>query len=243
MPTAGAGRTAGSLVVALGGAVAFLASLLWGTYAYLYGFDARPSWRTAAAPVTVDVGLFTLFALHHSLFARTGAKRLVERHAPPALERSIYTWAASLLFIIVCALWQPVPGTLYRLEGAARAVAYSVQLAGMTLTIHSASVLGFFELAGVGQVRRARRHMADAHVPLETRGVYGFVRHPLYFAWVLMVFATPDMTATRLTFAIVSTAYLAIAIPWEERSLVKVFGGDYEAYRERVRWRMLPGLY
>jgi protein-S-isoprenylcysteine O-methyltransferase Ste14 len=243
MPIAGADRTAGSLVVALGGAVTFLASLLWGGYAYLYGFDARPSWRTAGPPVTLDVGLFSLFALHHSLLARTGAKRLVERFAPPALERSIYTWAASLLFIIVCALWQPVPGSLYRLEGAARAAAYTVQLAGVVLTIHSASVLGFFELAGVDQVRRARRHTPDAHVPLETRGIYGFVRHPLYFAWVLMVFATPDMTATRLTFAVVSTAYLAIAIPWEERSLVEVFGGDYEAYRERVRWRMVPGLY
>ena len=58
-----------------------------------------------------------------------------------------------------------------------------------------------------------------------------------------MVFASPDMTATRATFAIVTTLYLAIAIPWEERSLVQVFGRDYEAYRQQVRWRMFPGVY
>ena len=51
------------------------------------------------------------------------------------------------------------------------------------------------------------------------------------------------MTATRATFAIVTTLYLAIAIPWEERSLVQIFGRDYEVYCQQVRWRMLPGVY
>jgi protein-S-isoprenylcysteine O-methyltransferase Ste14 len=58
-----------------------------------------------------------------------------------------------------------------------------------------------------------------------------------------MVWGSPDMTATRATFAAVSTAYLALAIPWEERSLVRLFGRQYEAYRLKVRWRMFPGLY
>jgi protein-S-isoprenylcysteine O-methyltransferase Ste14 len=80
-------------------------------------------------------------------------------------------------------------------------------------------------------------------VPLETRGLYGFVRHPLYFGWALFVFAAPDMTLTRFSFAVISTAYLAAAIPFEERSLGRIFGSQYEAYKKRVRWRMLPGIY
>jgi protein-S-isoprenylcysteine O-methyltransferase Ste14 len=73
--------------------------------------------------------------------------------------------------------------------------------------------------------------------------VYGFVRHPVYFAWALLMFATPAMTVTRAAFAVVSTAYLMLAIPWEERDLVATFGHEYEVYRHRVRWRMLPWLY
>jgi protein-S-isoprenylcysteine O-methyltransferase Ste14 len=69
------------------------------------------------------------------------------------------------------------------------------------------------------------------------------VRHPLYFGWTLVVFGTPAMTADRLVFAIVSTAYLAIAIPFEERSLIRHFGQQYERYRGRVRWRMIPFVY
>jgi methanethiol S-methyltransferase len=82
-----------------------------------------------------------------------------------------------------------------------------------------------------------------AHPRLVTSGVYAVVRHPLYFGWALLVFGAPHMTMTRAVFAVVSTLYLAVAIPWEERSLTTTFGADYEAYARRVRWRMVPFLY
>ena len=140
-------------------------------------------------------------------------------------------------------MWVPVPGTFYRLDGAWRAIAYGVQLGGILLTIRASRLLDVLDLSGVRQVQRAAASEGPRHVPLKTTGLYGFVRHPLYFAWIWVVFATPDMTATRFVFAIVSTLYLAIAIPWEERALVATFGHDYERYRRRVRWRMLPGVY
>ena len=51
------------------------------------------------------------------------------------------------------------------------------------------------------------------------------------------------MTATRAAFAIISTAYLMMAIPWEERGLVATFGPEYEAYRRSVKTRMIPWVY
>ncbi len=74
-------------------------------------------------------------------------------------------------------------------------------------------------------------------------GPYGWVRHPIYLGWMLMVFGTPAMTATRLAFAVISSAYLVIAIWWEERSLVEVFGERYRRYQRDVRWRMIPFVY
>jgi protein-S-isoprenylcysteine O-methyltransferase Ste14 len=226
------------------GAAVFAGSLLWFLYAYLVRFGRPVPDGSSAVPVTVDVLLFTAFAFHHSLFARPGLKQWMRRAVSPHLERSVYTWVSSLLFIAVCVWWQPVPGVLFELQGVWRVAGYLVQAAGIGITLRAASALDVLDLAGVrGAVRSDSHASTDDHVPLETNGLYGLVRHPLYLGWALFVFGTPVMTGTRALFAAVSTAYLAMAIPWEERSLIQTFGPDYEAYQRKVRWRMIPGIY
>lgn len=231
------------LAVACGGAATFVVALFVAGYAYLFAFDRRLPQSSTPTAIVVDVLLFSVFALHHSALARAPVKRRVAQLVPPELVRSVYTWTASLLLIAVCLLWQAVPGTLYTLHGPWRVAAWMVQIIGVVLTARGSAALDVLDLAGVRQVMHGAGTRAVPHVRLETQGLYGFVRHPLYFAWALMVLATPDMTATRATFALVSTAYVALAIPWEERTLLDTFGPAYENYRRRVRWRMIPGLY
>jgi protein-S-isoprenylcysteine O-methyltransferase Ste14 len=94
-----------------------------------------------------------------------------------------------------------------------------------------------WELSGVKQ--------PDPSRPIEFRadGPFGLVRHPIYLGWSLMVFATPTMTTSRLLFAVVSTVYLAAAIPLEERLLIETFGEKYRAYQRQMRWRLIPGIW
>ena len=247
-----------AFTIAWAGTLVFAASLLWFVYSYLVRFvdpfasvasgvpagDGPVNGDSTATPVVVNFLIFTLFAVHHSVLARPRIKQYVTAVVPPELERSSYTWVASVLFVAVCWWWRPVPGTVYRLDGVLHISAYIVQAVGLLLTVHASRLLDVLDLSGVRAVERAAgARPAQQHVPLKTDGVYGLVRHPLYFAWALFVFATPDMTATRLTFATISTLYLALAIPLEERALVDTFGAAYDAYRRRVRWRMIPGVY
>jgi methanethiol S-methyltransferase len=109
---------------------------------------------------------------------------------------------------------------------------------GVWLTLRSAGVIDPLELAGIRQVLGPVRPPS-----FKVFGPYHLVRHPIYFGWALMTFGAPLMTGTRLSFAVISTAYLVIAIPFEERSLIDVFGDEYRAYQTRVRWRMVPGVY
>jgi len=226
-------------------AAAFAASLGYFLYGYLFTFGALPaesagSWRALwSAPALVNCVLFTAFALHHSLFARTRVKQVVRSLLPPALERAAYTLLASALFALVCWLWRPVDGVAWSLPGLWWWAGFAAQAAGIVMTVIGASALDVLDLAGVRQVLPGPRREAA----LKTDGVYGFVRHPLYFAWILVVFGAPVMTMTRLTFAVISTLYLAVAIPLEERSLIETFGNDYASYQKSVRWRMLPGIY
>jgi protein-S-isoprenylcysteine O-methyltransferase Ste14 len=231
--------SARTIALAWSGAFLFAASLAFFLYAYLVRFGRTVPGARILSAIAIDTALFSVFALHHSLFARTALKAWVRQLVPPVLERSLYTSTASVLFLAVCWWWQPVAGMLYRLDGPWRWLAGGTQLAGILIVLLGSRVLDVLDLAGVRPLLRAR----TGHVPLSTSGVYGLVRHPLYFGWALLVFGAADMTATRAVFATVSTAYVALAIPWEERGLIETFGPAYEAYRRKVRWRMVPGVY
>lgn len=231
-----------SLVFAWCGAAAFVLSLLYFLYAYLIRYSTAASAVAAPRAVITNVALFTAFALHHSVFARPRVKAWLSARVG-AMERSVYTWIASVLFFLVCALWAFVPGELYAMPGIFAVPGYTAQALGLIVTVRSSARLDVLDLAGVRSVMQARRGEQPAHVPLETNGLYGFVRHPLYFGWLLFVFGTPHMTMTRLVFALISSGYLAIAIPFEERSLIRTFGQAYREYQHRVRWRMIPGVY
>ena len=234
-----------ALVIAWTGATLFAASLAWFVDRYLFRFGQPAPAGPTVVPVITNVLLFSAFALHHSVLARSGAKRAMHQVAPPELERSLYTWVASLLFLAVCTWWLAVPGVLYQLTGPWRVVGFAGQLAGLVLTIRASHALDVLDLAGVRPVltRAGSHHAVRQSPPLTTRGLYGFVRHPLYFAWALFVFSAPTMTSTRASFAIISTAYLIIAIPWEERGLIATFGQEYQASRRRVTSRMIPWVY
>ena len=215
----------------------FLLSLLSMPVMYLFRLATpAPASDHAAADAIANVTLFTIFALHHSIMARTGAKRWITRLVPADLERSVYVWIASLLFLVVCLMWRPLPGLVWQIYGPG-VMLYIVQGFGIALTLAAARIVGVWELAGVKQ--------PDLTKPVEFKadGPFGIVRHPIYLGWVMMVFATPTMTTSRLLFAVVSTLYLIAAIPLEERLLVEMFGEKYRTYQSQLRWKLIPGLW
>jgi len=228
----------GSVLV---GGVAFVASLLYFAFVYLGRFgDAGDPSLARVRPTLINLALFSGFALHHSVFARVGLKDAVARLVSPAYERSVYVWGSSLLFAAVCILWQPVPGTLWTAPAALTPLLLAAQGIGGGLAVLAASKLDVLELAGLRQAT-AQRQPSDP--TLLRSGPYAVVRHPVYLGWLMFVWLTPEMTGTRLVFAAVSTFYLALAVPFEERDLTRLFGPSYTEYKREVRWRMLPLVY
>jgi len=212
--------------------VGSLALTAW-TYArWLTGGAADVSWPA----VGIDAALLSMFALHHSLFARTAIKNFLAKAIPERLLRSFYVWVASLLLAALCLLWQPVGGDLYRATGWAVWFLILVQVIGVWMIAQSVRAIDPLELAGI-------RNPKEGDVSLQHHGVYGLVRHPLYLGWALVVFGAAHMTGDRLAFAMLTTAYLVIAIPWEERSLERQFGAAYRTYKETVKWRIVPFVY
>jgi protein-S-isoprenylcysteine O-methyltransferase Ste14 len=222
------------------GAILFVVSLVsfLVVYELRLGVPAAADGGSVLPAVLFNIALFTIFALHHSVMARSGAKAWITRIVPHDLERSVYVWIASLLFLAVCWLWKPLPGVVWATSNwTVRLLLGVVQGIGVWLSLRAAGMISVFELAGVRQANHQRP------VEFKATGPFGLVRHPIYLGWILLVFASTPMTASKLLFAVVSSAYLLAAIPWEEASLVDAFGEKYRIYQGQVKSRILPGIW
>ena len=76
---------------------------------------------------------------------------------------------------------------------------------------------------------------------LVTSGLYRSVRHPLYTFSLLILWLVPSMSLNSFIIYVVLTVYVLIGISFEERKLLREFGGAYEQYRS-VTPMLIPAL-
>jgi protein-S-isoprenylcysteine O-methyltransferase Ste14 len=96
------------------------------------------------------------------------------------------------------------------------------------------SSLGAFDPLGIGKIRRHIHNKETRPMPLAVRGAYRWMRHPLYFFCLVIIWSCPDLTADRLLFNILWTMWIWIGTLLEERDLVADFGESYRLYQARV---------
>ena len=105
---------------------------------------------------------------------------------------------------------------------------------GLATVLYSTFLIDHFDLFGLRQVVLYFRRRDYTDKKFVTPSLYKHVRHPLYVGWFLTFWGTPDMTVGHALFAGVSTAYILVAIVFEERDLSTLLGAEYRAYRART---------
>jgi len=96
-----------------------------------------------------------------------------------------------------------------------------------------------WEFAGLRQIVAPQR---EGESKLVVKGLYKYMRHPLYTFGLLFVWLTPVMTVNMLVLYISLTVYTIIGAYFEERKLLREFGEDYARYKENTPM-LVPKLW
>lgn len=233
----------GKLLFAVFGIFAY--SIFFATFLYLIAFLAN----VPGVPRTIDIGmssgivpatltnlaLIALFGVQHSVMARQGFKRLWTLFIPDPIERSTYVLMSSIVLWVMFHFWLPIPFVIWNVTNPVGAgVLWAIFGLGWLIVLLSTFLINHFELFGLKQVYQHMRGGASVDPQFRTPLFYKLVRHPLYTGFLIAFWATPTMTVGHLLFSAGMTVYILIAIQYEERDLVGLFGDTYQDYQKNV---------
>lgn len=223
------------LTCLLGGGSLFLFALFlfWGSLG-LVQLDLG-----LAGALWLDAGLSLAFFVQHSGMIRSSCRRRLGRILPEKYHGALYTIVSGVFLLAVVILWQGGDYQLLTLTGGLRRLArlvFFLALAGFFWGVVS---LEFFDPFGLIPLFSNRPALAGQPQELVRRGPYRWVRHPLYFCVILLIWSCPDLTADRLLFNILWTVWINVGARLEERELIDTFGQTYLDYRRQVP-RLLP---
>ncbi len=218
--------------------------IFFATFLYSIGFignlavpksvDSGPAvdWSLAVA---VNLALLGVFALQHSVMARPFFKRWITRSIPQPAERPTYVLASSAALALLYWGWEPLPELVFSVQSEMlRSALTALFFGGVGLVLYSTFLIDHFDLFGLRQVILYFQDRPYTEKNFVTPSLYRYIRHPLYVGWFVTFWATPDMSVGHLLLALGTTAYILVAIVFEERDLGELLGSDYREYRERT---------
>jgi methanethiol S-methyltransferase len=227
-------------------------AIFFATFLYLIGFvgdlaalpatvDRGPSAPLITALI-IDIALIALFGVQHSVMARQGFKKAWTRTVPRPIERSVYVLFASAALIVMFVFWRPIDGVVWDVANPlGQTILWVLFALGWGIVLLSTFLINHFELFGLQQAWLHLQGREAAPPEFRQPFFYKWVRHPLYAGFFLAFWSTPHMSTGHLLLAAGMSAYMLIAISYEERDLVGYFGEDYERYRRNVGM-LIPGI-
>jgi protein-S-isoprenylcysteine O-methyltransferase Ste14 len=191
------------------------------------------------SPWLILLGFF-VYAAGHSIMASKWFKQIAAFFLDKVYDRYyrlIFNAGGVITLLPILAMVALFPDrTLYSILFPWSMLNFAVQGAAALVLLVSLLQTGAAEFLGISQVFAPK---AANEPKLVVRGFYKYMRHPLYTASMVFLWATPYLTQNILALNVGISLYFFVGTIFEERKLVKDFGEDYLAYKRETA-RFIP---
>ena len=178
--------------------------------------------------------LSMLFFIQHSGMIRATFRNWLSSAVPSHYHPATYSIASGIVLTTMVLLWQTSQTVLFRIQGPLEALPRAISLLAIGGFIWGVRALRTLDAFGripiVVHLRGKQLRPPD----FVLRGPYLWVRHPLYFFMLVLIWSTPNMTSDRLLFNVLWTFWIVLGSYLEEKDIVAEFGERYRDYQKTV---------
>lgn len=182
-----------------------------------------------------------LYGLIHTIMASLQFKAWLRARLGKwmSLYRLVYNGLGGLTLLPVIVMVVRLPDrSLYTIPFPWNLAAMALQgLAGLGI-LAGIMQTGIWSFIGLEQLTDPDH---NEYGQLTARGLYRWMRHPLYTLGMVFIWLTPVMSINILAFNLGATLYLIIGAYYEERKLLKIHGDAYRDYKQHTPM-FIPGL-
>ena len=234
------GRARIALALAMGAVchAIFAAAVLAMIGAMFFGMSeslGRVPWPWAGL---ANAALLVQFPLVHSvLLTRPGGRwlaRLIPGPHGQTLATTSYALIASAQLLALFALWTPSGVIWWRAEGAAFWALCTAYAAAWLLLIKASFDAGAEVQSGALGWMSLMAARAPRFPDMPVRGLFAWIRQPIYVAFALTLWTVPVWTPDQLAVALTLSAYCLLAPRLKERRFAARYGARFDVYRAQV---------
>ncbi len=181
-----------------------------------------------------DGFLSLLFFIQHSGMIRTSFRDWLAHIIPRQYHASFYAIASGIALTFVVLYWQPSQTVLYEVTDPLRMLVRAIFVIAVVGISWGVRALGHFDTFGLDPIKAYLQSRSLRPSNFVVRGPYLWVRHPLYFFTIVLIWSCPDVNLDRLLFNVFWTFWMVLGSYLEEKDLVSEFGERYRMYQKTV---------
>lgn len=194
------------------------------------------------------VFLWCLFGFAHSIMISHFFKEILIKFTGKTFETYFYRIIYNLISLVIylnIAYFVKNSAETFILPHPLIYIFTIISLTGFLIAIIAFFQTDVLEFLGIKQVWRfltkGKKESKElfGYNKLVANGMFRFVRHPMYFGVSLVFLFNPFISTLTLTDRICAVSYLIIGSFFEEKRMLRIFGTEYQLYKENVP-RFLP---